>query len=232
MLGDLPIHQIPYGVDTDLYQPLDRGHCRSLLGIPVAKRVLLFSAMRLDTSKAGGFRKGGDLLVKALGSLPAALKAETVLLLLGEGGEAIADEVGIPALNLGYISSDRLKAIAYCAADLFVLPTRADNLPLGLLESMACGTPIVSFRVGGVPEVVRPGITGYLAEPGDAHDLANGILHLLDEALRRAMSQQCRAIALQEYRLELQVQRYLELYRYVLADARHHVPASAAFTVK
>jgi glycosyltransferase involved in cell wall biosynthesis len=222
MLGDLSIHQIPNGVDTEMYQPLDRGHCRSLLGIPADSRVLLFSAMRLDGFTADGLRKGGDLLVKALGNLPASLKAETVLLLLGDGGEAVADAVGIQALNLGYVSSDRLKAIAYCAADLFVLPTRADNLPLGLLESMACGTPLVSFRVGGVPELVRPGITGYLAEPGDANDLSNGIIQLLeDEALRHAMSQQCRAIALKEYPLELQVQRYLELYRQVLANARH-----------
>ena len=160
---------------------------------------------------------------------PQSLKAETVLLLLGEGGEAIAEAVGIPALNLGYVSSDQLKAIAYCAADLFILPTRADNLPLGLLESMACGTPPVSFRVGGVPELVRPGITGYLAEPGDAHDLSNGIIQLLeDEALRQAMSQQCRMIALKEYPLELQVQRYLELYRHVLANTCHDVPGSAA----
>jgi len=100
------------------------------------------------------------------------------------------------------------------------------------LESMACGTPVVSFRVGGVPELVRPGITGYLAEPGDANDLANGILQLLeDEALRQAMSQQCRAIALKEYPLELQVQRYLELYRQVLVNAQHEVPDSAALAV-
>ena len=150
-------------------------------------------------------------------------------MLLGEGGEAIAEAVGIPALNLGYVSSDQLKAIAYCAADLFVLPTRADNLPLAFMESMACGTPPVSFRVGGVPELVRPGITGYLAEPGDAHDLSNGILQLLeDEALRQALSQRCRAIALKDYPLELQVQRYLELYRHVLANPRHDVPGSAA----
>ena len=180
-------------------------------------------------SKAEGFRKGGDLLVKALESLPAALKAETVLLLLGEGGEAIAEAVGIPALNLGYVSSDQLKAIAYCAADLFILPTRADNLPLGLLESMACGTPPVSFRVGGVPELVRPASPAIWPSRAMRHDLSNGILQLLeDEALRHAMSQRCRAIALKEYPLELQVQRYLELYRQVLANSRHDVPGSAA----
>jgi len=222
MLGDLPIHQIPNGVDTEMYQPLDRTQCRSLLGIPVDKRVLLFSAMRMNVSSFEGLRKGGDVLVQALRSLPESLKTETVLLLLGDGGEAIAEAVGIQALTLGYVSSDRLKAIAYCAADLFVLPTRADNMPLGLLESMACGTPLVSFRVGGIPELVRPGITGYLAEPGDANDLSNGIIQLLeDEALRQEMSQRCRAIALKEYPLELQVQRYLELYRQVLANSRH-----------
>jgi glycosyltransferase involved in cell wall biosynthesis len=222
MLSDFPIHQIPNGVDTEMYQPLDRRHCRSLLGISVDKRVLLVSAMRLTLSSFTGFLKGCDLLIQALRSLPEALKAETVLLLLGDGAEALADVVGISALNLGYVSSDRLKAIAYCAADLLVLPTRSDNMPLALLESMACGTPLVSFRVGGVPELVRPGITGYLAEPEDANDLSNGIIQLLeDEALRKDMSQRCRAIALKEYPLELQVQRYLELYRQVLANACH-----------
>jgi glycosyltransferase involved in cell wall biosynthesis len=79
---------------------------------------------------------------------------------------------------------------------------------------MACGTPMVSFRVGGVPDAVRPGTTGYLAKPEDAQDLSNGIVQLLEnESLRTAMSQQCRAIAVKEYSLELHVQRYIELYR-------------------
>ena len=149
MLGDLPLHQIPYGIDTDVYQPLDRVQCRSLLGIPVEKRVLLFSAMRMNVSSFEGLRKGGDLLVKALESLPASLKAETVLLLLGEGAEAIAEAVGIPALNLGYVSSDQLKAIAYCAADLLVLPTRADNLPLGLWRAWPVVLPWLPSRWAG-----------------------------------------------------------------------------------
>ena len=73
-------------------------------------------------------------------------RAETVVLTISDGGEANLKAVGLQNLNLGYVSSDRLKSIAYSAADLFIFPTRADNLPLVLQESMACGTPMVSFR--------------------------------------------------------------------------------------
>jgi glycosyltransferase involved in cell wall biosynthesis len=214
MLNRFPIHYIPNGLDTEAYQPLDPEQCKSLLGISSSKKVLMFGAQSLTDP-----RKGGDLLLKALSSLPTALKAETVLLILGDGGTAISEAVGIDTLNLGYVNSDRLKSIAYSAADLFIFPTRADNLPLVLQESMACGTPMVSFKVGGVPDLVRPGITGYLAQPEDAEDFCNGIVQLLEDGnLRDRMGQQCRAIALAEYPLELQAQRYIELYRQALQN--------------
>lgn len=214
MLNRLPIHHIPNGIDTEAYQPFDPEQSRERLGIPMHKKVLMFGAARLTDP-----RKGGDLLLKALSSLPASLKAETVLLILGNDGEAIAEAAGIASLNLGYVSSDRFKSIAYSAADLFIFPTRADNLPLVLLESMACGTPMVSFKVGGVPDLVRPGITGYLATPEDVFDFCNGIVELLeDQNLRSRMSQQCRAIALDEYPLQLQAKRYVKLYRQILQN--------------
>ncbi|MFB2969273.1 glycosyltransferase family 4 protein [Aerosakkonema sp. BLCC-F183] len=212
MLNRFPIHHIPNGIDTEVYRPLDRKQCRSLLGIPTNKKVIMFSAASLKDP-----RKGNDLVLKALQSLPASLKAEAVLSILGDGGEAMAEAADLPTVNLGFASGDRLKAIAYSAADLFVFPTRADNLPLVLQESMACGTPMVSFKIGGVPDLVRPGITGYLAAPDDIEDFRNGIVQLLeDENLRDRMSQQCRTIAVQEYSLELQAHRYIELYRQLL----------------
>lgn len=214
MLSCLPIHHIPNGIDTEVYQPFDPEQSRSRLGIPIHKKVLMSGAASLTDP-----RKGGDLLLKALSSLPASLKAETVLLILGSGGEAIAEAAGIASLNLGYVSSDRLKSIAYSAADLFIFPTRADNLPLVLQESMACGTPMVSFKVGGVPDLVRPGITGYLATPEDVKDFCNGIVQLLeDQSLRSRMGQQCRAITLDEYPLQLQAKRYVKLYRQILQN--------------
>lgn len=209
LLNRFPIHWIPNGIDTEVYQPLDREHCRSVLNIPKQQKVLMFGADTIID-----FRKGGDLLLKALASLQPSLKAQILLLILGKGGEAIAEEVGIQTLNLGYVGSDRFKSIAYSAADLFIFPTRADNLPLMLQESLSCGLPIVSFNLGGVPDLVRPGVTGYLAVAEDIKDFSYGIIQLLeDQNLRDRMSKQCREIALQEYSLALQAQRYIDLYR-------------------
>ncbi|KYC36859.1 glycosyl transferase [Scytonema hofmannii PCC 7110] len=220
ILNRFPIHHIPNGIDTEVYRPLEVEQCRSLLRIPSGKKVLMFGAQNLRDT-----RKGGNLLLLALQNLPSSLKAETMLLTVGHGGEAISEEVGIPTLNLGYVSSDLLKSIAYSAADLFIFPTLADNLPLMLQESMACGTPMVSFKVGGVPDLVRPGVTGYLAATGGADDFCKGIVELLeDDSLRDRMKQNCRVIALAEYSLELQTQRYIQLYHQVLGIPKSDFP--------
>ena len=219
MLNRYPIHHIPYGIDIEAYQPLDPEQCRAVLGISQQKHVLMFAADSLLDS-----RKGGDLLLKALKNLPNQLKSNTVLLTLGTGSESIAKTVGVETLNLGYVSSDRLKAIAYSAADLFIFPTRADNLPLVLQESMACGTPMVSFKIGGVPDLVRPGITGYLATPEDADDFSNGIIQLLeDSTLRGQMRQNCRTIAVLEYSLDIQAKEYISLYHRILKEDGHNI---------
>ncbi|MBW4550077.1 MAG: glycosyltransferase family 4 protein [Aphanocapsa sp. GSE-SYN-MK-11-07L] len=212
MLNRFPIHHIPLGIDTEAYQPLDPEQCRRLLGIPAGKKVLMFGAIALDYS-----RKGGDLLLKALQGLPASLKAEVALLIMGRGGEMISETIDIPTVNLGYVSSDRIKSIAYSAADLFLFPTRADSFGLVAQEAAACGTPTVAFKVGGVPDIVRPGITGYLAEPENIADFCHGITQLLeDQNLRQSMSETCREIVLEEYTLEIQAQRYIDLYRQII----------------
>jgi glycosyltransferase involved in cell wall biosynthesis len=214
MLGHFPIHHIPNGVDTEAYRPLDPALGRTVLGIPPGKKVLMFAAGYLNRQ-----HKGSDLLAKALRALPPTLKSEIVLILLGEGGEALADMFDVPVMPLGFVGGQRIKAVAYSAADLVVLPTRGEGLPNVLLESMACGTPMVSFDVGGVPDLVRPGVTGYLARPEDAQDLAQGIRQLLEDApLRRVMSQQCRAIACAEYSTKLEVQKYIALYDSLLGN--------------
>ncbi len=214
ILNRFPIHHIPNGIDTEAYQPREKKYSRNILGIAPHKKVLMFGAGSLKA-----IRKGGNILIKALQQLPTSLKAEVLLMTIGHSSENISQALDIETINLGYISSDRLKSVVYSAADLFVFPTRADNLPLMLQESMACGTPMVSFKVGGVPDLVRHDVTGYLATPEDYHDLCQGIIKLLQEdSLREKMSQNCRQIALTEYSLELQIKRYSNIYQQLLKN--------------
>jgi glycosyltransferase involved in cell wall biosynthesis len=104
-------------------------------------------------------------------------------------------------------------AMHYAAADVFVLPTLADNLPNTVIESLACGTPVVSFDVGGVSDAVRHLETGFLAAPEDTAALAEGIRTLLaDGQLRERLSRRAREVAETEYGAELEAQRFAELY--------------------
>jgi glycosyltransferase involved in cell wall biosynthesis len=216
VLNRFAIHHIPYGIDTQIYQPLEPELCRSLLGIAPNKKVLMFGAESLKDP-----RKGGDLLLKILQQLPDSLRQELVLLTMGHGGEKIESTVNIETINLGYIGGDRLKVIAYSAAVLFLFPTRADNLPLVVQESLACGVPVVTFKVGGVSDMVRPGVTGYLAQPEDTQDFCQGIVELLEGGQEGdRLRQRCREVAVTEYPLELQAQRYLELYQQILHSTR------------
>jgi glycosyltransferase involved in cell wall biosynthesis len=212
MLGHLPVYHIPNGVDTETYQPLDQALCRAALDIPAHKKVLLFAAAHLNRQN-----KGGELLLKALHGLPPALQKELVLLLMGKDGDMLASTTDLDVRPMGYIGGTRLKAMLYVAADLSVLPSFGESFGNVLLESMSCGTPLVAFDVGGVPDLVRPGVTGYLAAPADVDDLRRGILMLLEDAAGRAgMGQRCRDIAVKEYDVAYEVQRYIELYHRVL----------------
>lgn len=213
LLGGFPVHHIPHGVDLDEFKPLGREHCRALLGIPEGKTVLVCAINDMDRPL-----KGAELLASALGKLPDSMVRECVLLFFGRSNKAILNRIPIPVVDLGYLSSDRIKAIAYSAADLLVNPTRAESFGLVALEAIACGTPVVAYGVGGIPELVRPGITGLLATPDDSQSLTDRIIEaLLDRPRLESMRLECRRVAIAEYSLDLQVQRYVELYQRVIA---------------
>ncbi len=208
MLGRYRIHHIPNGIDLDVFRPLDSQECRSQLGIPLQAAVLLYAAASLlDT------RKGADLVLSALTRLPESVKREVVLVVMGRGGESLEEDTGLRVVDLGYVENEEIKAAAYSSADLLIFPTRADNLPLILQESLACGTPMVSFSVGGVPDMVRPDATGYLAEAENQDDFAEGIIQLLEDTARReGMARRCREIAQEEYDIGVIARKYQGLY--------------------
>jgi glycosyltransferase involved in cell wall biosynthesis len=209
ILGKIPISCIHHGIDTELFQPLDRATCRSALNIPRDANVILFGAQYLSE-----YRKGGDLLLKALKALPDDLRRRTILLTFGEGGKSLGEQLDLRVFELGFVSGDRLKVLAYSAADVFVSPARAESFGLVLQEAAACGVPSVGFRVGGIPDIVRHGETGLLADPEDWEGLARGIVELLENpAQRQKFGNAARNLVETDFDLVGQARRHQALYR-------------------
>ncbi|WP_298483064.1 glycosyltransferase family 4 protein [uncultured Chloroflexus sp.] len=211
LLSRFPVHIIPNGLDTAVFAPNDRASARAALGLPLHARIVLFVAVSVNNR-----RKGFAELAAALAGL--ADEPDLLLVSIGRNPPPIAAPIRHHAL--GVIADDTRLALAYSAADLFVIPSLQDNMPSTALEALACATPVVGFDTGGIGELVRPGQTGWLAPVGDVTALREAIRRLLrNEDERLLMSRMCREIALAEYRQEVQAQRYLELYHRIVAEA-------------
>ncbi len=104
------------------------------------------------------------------------------------------------------------------ASDIFVLPSRWEGLPLAIIEAMMAGLPVVATRVGGVPELVEDGVTGFLVPPADPRALAGALQRLLsDDALRRRIGAAGREKALREFRLDRMLRETSRLYEELVA---------------
>lgn len=212
LVGHWPVTIIPNGLDLTVFRPINRAAAREVLGLPQDEQVILFSSV--DTQ---AYRKGGTFVAEAVRALKGKTRQPFRLLVVGQRAHEWEKTAGVPVTALDIVKDDQLLAAVYSAADLFIHPALADNLPNGVLESLACGTPVVAFEIGGVGEAVRQMETGYLARYKDAEDLARGIgLLLNDPELRRRVGLRCREIAEVEYDMNLQAQRFEDLYRNVI----------------
>jgi glycosyltransferase involved in cell wall biosynthesis len=208
VLQRFPVTIIPNGVDTEVFAPRHRGFAREVLGLPQDANVVLFVAHHVNVRY-----KGLNLLVEAMRGLVDVSKL--YLASVGDGRPLI--DFPVHHLHIDRIDNDRLLSLVYSAADLLVIPSLQDNLPSTVLESMACGTPVVAFQVGGIPDMVRHRLTGLLVAPQDVEGLRTAIIELLEDRAGRAeMAANCRRIAVEEYALKLQARRYAELYQTLL----------------
>ncbi len=203
------VHMIPHGLDQETFHPRNTDGLRSALSIPHDHRVLLFVA---DSTK--NRRKGFDLLQDALAGLD-----DEAVTLVSIGSHRPELKVSVPHVHLGAIESDVLLSVFYSLADLFVIPSRQEAFGQTALESMACGTPVVGFDTGGIPDMVRPGETGWLAEPESARSLRNAIHTALSEdSKRQQRGTQARTVVEDEYTLEVQARAYQTLYRELIGE--------------
>ena len=192
LMGDWPRHVIPNPLNLQQWSPVEPRLARRLLDLPLEAPLVLFGAMDGTADP----RKGADVLEQALVSLGVRSEGEPKqpqLVIFGQERSALQQSFGLPVHCLGHLHDAVSLRLAYSAADVMVVPSRLDNLPNTATEAMACGTPVVAFRTGGLPEIVNDGISGRLADAFDPEDLAHCIASVVfHPEKQRAMAQQAR----------------------------------------
>jgi glycosyltransferase involved in cell wall biosynthesis len=203
---------LPNGVDHERFHPMDHSIARSILGLPDDKRLVLFGAGSATSDK----RKGFHLLVEALKKMEAEINPADYELVVF-GASSGDDSFSMKAHYLGCLRDEISMAVVYAAADVFVAPSHEDNLPNTVLESLSCGTPVVAFKIGGMPDMVSHKKSGYLASAFDTTELVKGLLWVMEDEHRwKNLSRQARGTVEQFFSLHHTASRYLELYEEIL----------------
>ncbi len=216
--GSLPIDVISNFVDTRRYAPLrDRACLRALFpdmadGEPVLIHVSNFRPVK----------RIGDVV-----SIFAEVhhRAPCRLIMVGDGPERSPAERRLRELGLearvAFLGKQEDFVELLAAADVFLLPSEQESFGLAALEALSCGVPVVASHIGGIPELVDPGETGFLAPMGEVSTMAAQVLSLVrDPARWQAFSRRARERVLERFQLAPAMDRYEALYRRLVSAQR------------
>jgi glycosyltransferase involved in cell wall biosynthesis len=200
---------IPNCVDTKSFVPTDKSQARASLNLPHDRFIILIGAAFLSNE-----RKGMKYAVEAISNL----ESQPYVIAVGGQSDDLKKQ-DFPIHCAGYIQDKAKLALYYSAADLFLFPTLADNLPLVAIESMACGTPVIGFRTGGVPEIVDHEINGWLVEQKDVPGLVSAINYVMSDSARlRLWAENGLDKVRKCYNPNLFLARHLDLYESLLGS--------------
>lgn len=222
-LGDIAeqIHVIPNGVDTQMYESRDdRELVRRTLGVGAETPVIIM----VGTFKT---QKGHVFLIEAMSRI-AEDHPDVLVLLVGDGELRHAIEHQINDLRLSgtvqLLGNRRDVPALLSAADIFVLPSLWEGLPMALLEAMASGLPCIATRVSGSSQVIESGSSGLLVQPGDVDELEDAIRRLLtDRELTRSLGGIGRRRVEERFGSGLQAESHIDLFRRSLEAVRSDV---------
>ena len=203
------ITTIPLGLDPSQYAVIDKSVARQALQIPEGKFVIGFACSDFHEK-----RKGADLLLKVLESLP----SDNILLLIFGSGKWPQNAGRYQTISMGNIGSPRFQSLYYSALDVFALPSEVETFGNVAMEAMASGVPVVAFTGGGVRDVVSDGVTGLIeSDYGNTQGFAAKLswLYLHPKELIQ-MGLNSRARVLDNFTESKMATMYQNLYRNII----------------
>lgn len=210
LFRDARLETVLLGVSPDQFSPVRRATARQRLNLPSSGAVIFFGAQLF-----GQRRKGMSILLDALIQLAWTHERSSlpILLIAGDSSDMIGlTEAGYDQRRLGFVDTETL-ATAYAAADMFACPSIEDSGPMMVNEALMSGTPVVGFRMGVIPDLVTPGVTGEIADTMDSGSLRDALVKALGWCGSSPASTvaSCRSIALEKCHPNVQVQRFVDI---------------------
>lgn len=211
LLATRNVINIPNTLDTKVFRPLPQSEAREKLGIAQDKFILMsgFMPSRKD------MHKGTSYLIEAIEIFARDYhieKENIELVIFGNRDNKNVPDFPVSTIFMGTISSEDELAWCYNAADVFLAPSLEDNLPYTVLESLSCGTPVVAFATGGIPDMVQHKYNGYLAEYCSSEDLAAGINWVYQHPERDLLGGNARGFIEDNFSENIIAKRHIELY--------------------
>lgn len=203
------IVRLPNPINTCTYAPYDKTQARSLLNLPPNKKIIVFGAM----SATSDINKGFNELSEALEQLES---ESTELVVFGSRQPQKEQGFKQKVHYLGRLHDDLALRVLYSAASVMVVPSLQENLSNAIMESLACGTPVVGFDIGGNSDLIDHKDNGYLAKPYDTADLAEGINWVLNHPVPSELSANARDKVLANFDSKLVATQYIDLYKGIL----------------
>ncbi|GAB4027252.1 glycosyltransferase family 4 protein [Spirosoma koreense] len=215
LIGRFPFTVIPYAIDQTLFRPLSRAEANARFELPSTDqpRLLFGSANVTDPRK--GFRYFAEALTLLHRQQP---DLTPEILVFGKGRSYLFDELPYPVRHLGLLTSEEDTVAAYNAADVMIVPSLEDNLPNTVIESLACGTPVVGFRTGGIPEMIDHQHNGYLAAAGSAQELADGLAFVLTHSQADELRINARQSAQDRFSEAVVARQHIDLYQQLIQE--------------
>jgi len=207
LLQGHPMNVIHTGLNLNIFKPIQQRLARNILNLPQNRKLVLFGSLHGTADE----RKGFSFVPKTINLL----KNHNIdLVLLGDFNPSdTRDLVHIPVHLKGVLHDEETLALLYSAADVILLPSIQENLANICLESLACGTPVVAFDIGGNSDMISHKNNGYLAQPFDAHDMAHGIEWVLECDERwEYISHEARKTAEQKFDAKIIAYQYQQLF--------------------
>lgn len=209
LFKDRKVVNIPNTIDTKVIRPIDSITARQLLRLPQGKKLVLFGAMNATSDPRKGFKE----LTAALSVLN---EPNMELVIFGSSKPAEGSPFSFPAYYMGKIRDELTMQLLYSAANVVVVPSLQENLSNVIVESLACGTPVVGFDIGGNGDMIVHQHTGFLAKPFDPESLADGIYWAIHHLLDNQISINAREKAVKTFDRSVVVPQYVALYEEIL----------------